>query len=466
MNHSPFFLPASSLNRLWLLLACSLVVAACAPKPDLARLYESARKKPEQPPVVLIHGVMGSKLRDRQTGKEIWPRGIATLVKDDFWPVALRIDPETLKPQADRLEPYAITDQIVGIDFYQSIMRTLEEYGGYHRAKVGVPVRDNKKRYYVFVYDWRLDMADIARQLADFIDGIRTDYAQPDLKVDIVAHSMGGLVSRYYLRYGRTDVLEGNDFPVNLEGTRHVRRSVLLATPNLGSAEALKSLAEGRRLGIVPIPPEVLATMPSLYQLLPHGMLEPLYDPSGKPLDIDIYDGRVWRQKQWSIFDPKTRERILEHFDNEQDGRAYYDLLARFFDATLERARRFQWSLTVKLPRHSHEFVVMGGDCHLTPSHLVVEKDPDSGQEKLRAWPSQVENRVKGVDYERLMLEPGDGKVTKSSLLARNTLDPTVARHWYVDFPLDYPIFLCEKHDRIPGNIFFQDNLLHILLSQ
>ncbi len=449
----------------WSMGVLAVLLAACAPKPDLARLYESSRNTSSQPPVVLIHGLMGSKLRDRQTGKEIWPRGIATLVKDGFWPVALSIDPKTLKARPQRLEPFAITDQIVGIDFYQSIMRTLEQYGGYLRTKPGTPVKDSKKRYYVFVYDWRLDMADIAGQLADFIDRIRADYGQPDLQVDIVAHSMGGLVSRYYLRYGRTDVLQGNDFPVTLEGTRHVRRSVLLATPNLGSAPALQSLVLGRRLGVVHIPPEVLATMPSIFQLLPHGMLNPLYDPAGKPLDIDIFDARIWRQKQWSIFNPDTRERILAHFDDEEAGTEYYDRLSRFFAYTLERARRFQWSLTVKLPKHSHEFVVMGGDCHLTPSHLVVEKDPDSQHETVRAWPSRVEHRVKGVDYERLMLEPGDGKVTKSSLLARNTLDPTVARHWYVDFPLDYPIFLCEKHDRIPGNIFFQDNLLHILLS-
>lgn len=454
-----------SLICFFLLMALALLTA-CAPKPDLARLYESARNNPQQPPVILLHGVMGSKLRDRQTGKEIWPKGIATLVKDDFWPVAMAIDPKTLRAFSPRLEPYAITDQIVGIDFYSSIMRTLEQYGGYQRAAAGTLVQGKQKRYYVFIYDWRQDISTIAGQLADYIAQVRRDYGNPALKVDLVAHSMGGLVSRYFLRYGKQDVLDGNDFPVNLSGASQVRRSVLLATPNLGSAQALQSLIEGRRLGIVKIPPEVLATMPSLYQLLPHGMLKPVFDPAGQPLDVDIYDVEVWRKNQWSIFDPASRARILEHFENSAEGEAYYATLSQFFAKTLERARRFQWSLTVKLPRHSHQFVVMGGDCLMTPSHLVLEKDEDSGKTVVRVWPSRVSHRVKGVDYERLMLEPGDGKVTKSSLLARNTLDPAVARQWYVDFPLDYPLFLCEKHERIPGNIFFQDNLLHILLSQ
>jgi len=49
--------------------------------------------------------------------------------------------------------------------------------------------------------------------------------------------------------------------------------------------------------------------------------------------------------------------------------------------------------------------------------------------------------------------------------IARKSLDPSVTRHRYIDFPLDYPLFLCEKHDALTGNETFQDNLLHALLS-
>jgi len=64
------------------------------------------------------------------------------------------------------------------------------------------------------------------------------------------------------------------------------------------------------------------------------------------------------------------------------------------------------------------------------------------------------------------MLEPGDGEVTKPSLLARQSLDPTVSRSTDVFFPLAYAFFLCVDHEHLPGNISFQDNLLNVLLER
>ena len=64
------------------------------------------------------------------------------------------------------------------------------------------------------------------------------------------------------------------------------------------------------------------------------------------------------------------------------------------------------------------------------------------------------------------MLEPGDGRVTKPSLLARETLDPTAPQHEESFLPIAYFFFLCEQHDQLTGNINFQDNLLNVLLTR
>ena len=52
------------------------------------------------------------------------------------------------------------------------------------------------------------------------------------------------------------------------------------------------------------------------------------------------------------------------------------------------------------------------------------------------------------------------------SLLARTALDPSIPRHRYSDFPLDYALMFCGDHSDLPGNITFEGNLLHILLSR
>jgi hypothetical protein len=44
-------------------------------------------------------------------------------------------------------------------------------------------------------------------------------------------------------------------------------------------------------------------------------------------------------------------------------------------------------------------------------------------------YPGDIHRPMPGVRYDELMLEPGDGKVTKPSLLARETLDPSAPQN-------------------------------------
>ncbi len=455
-----------------LFLAVLLAGCASSPVPDLKRLYETQplpRKATVdagdiETPVILVHGAFGARLRNRETQEEVWPGGLGSILFHSYEDIALPVDAETLQPAPSAVEAYAVTDSAAGKDFYGAIIRTLETAGGYMQGKTGEVVTDGRRRYYVFFYDWRQDNVETARRLDDLITQIRQDYGHPDLKVDIVAHSMGGLATRYYLRYGRVDVLDDNEFPINNHGVGRVRKVILLGTPNLGSVSALQEFLQGFKVGLRRIPTNVLVTFPSAYQLFPHPIRTSLVTANGQELDRDLFDAGVWRAFQWSVFDPEVRQRILADYDDPAVGEAYLAVLERYFGKHIERARRFVWSLSVPVEDTTVRYVVFGGDCEQTPARVLVEEV--NGESILRLYPGDIQMRMPGIDYEKLMLEPGDGRVTRPSLFARESLDPSVPRHRYSFFPLGHSILLCESHDSLTGNISFQNNLLNILLTR
>jgi len=437
--------------------------------PDLRRLYASGMERVRVPPVIIIPGILGSRLRERGSGRELWPGSLYNVLFSAR-SLALDVDPKTLEPRVDDVEAYDLFRGLLGTDFYGAIIDTLERQGGYVRGFPGHAADAGRRRYYVFPYDWRQDNVVTAGKLDALIDQIRRDYGDPKLKVDIVAHSMGGLITRYYIQYGVTDVLNGNEFPANFAGAGKIRTAVLLGTPNLGSVNALHSLLDGYHVGRQAIPADVLATMPSVYELLPHPVTNWIVDAKGQPLDRDLFFVGTWISYQWSVFDPAVEKRVTARFTNAAEGRQRLGLLHDYFAKRIERARRFVWSLTYNASQNAPvRLVVFGGDCTLTPARVVEEHKPGSSAEAqgiVRLLPNAIKVPYPGIDYSRLMLEPGDGEVTKPSLLARQSLDPTVSRSEDVFFPLAYAFFLCVDHAHLTGNINFQDNLLNVLLER
>lgn len=138
----------------------------------------------------------------------------------------------------------------------------IEAYGGFCKElclTVGLTPGSN---FFAFPYDWRRDNRVSARRLAAFAEQKlhewRTASGFADARIILIAHSMGGLVSRYFVEC--------------LDGWRTVRRLITLGTPHLGSLNALGFLANGYSRGIGPLPVDATAPLrsfQSVYQLLP-----------------------------------------------------------------------------------------------------------------------------------------------------------------------------------------------------
>lgn len=435
-------------------------------KPDLQRLYEisdSAQSIEESTPLILIHGILGSKIKSISANKEVWPDNIRKLVFSRYRNLAYDIDHNTLEPLQNDYEAFSIMDSVTGFNIYQEIIDTLTNYGNYRLTQLDEPYLPGRKLY-IFNYDWRQDNVYSAQQLDKFIKSIQNKHPKKhQQKVDIVAHSMGGLITRYYMRYGTDDVLNSDVFESNVHGANNVRHAIFLGTPNLGLVLSVNRFVNGYRFGLRTIPIEVMITMPSIYQLLPHSISNWIVDLNGNKIHMDIFDPKTWQKYQWAIYDPLVQKRIIEASPSAQLGSKKVAILKKFFNKNLQRARRFLWSLTVQPDNDPHPFIMMGGDCQKTPARLVMEKVND--KYLIHTKPGQVIQKLDDIDYGKLMLEPGDGHVTKPSLLARVELDPSQPRHEQSFVPIKYTILLCEDHISLTSNVTFQDNLLNILLS-
>lgn len=144
----------------------------------------------DQDPIILIPGIMGSRLfLDSECSESqcAWPPNGGTQIQ---WDLDGNMKKDTLyvKPAVRQNDLSADEREYGAIDCMKSIVESLcTKY----------PNRD----IYVFNYDWRKSNAESADKLNAFINSLDTN------KVDIVAHSMGGLVtSKYFVRYGQSKV--------------------------------------------------------------------------------------------------------------------------------------------------------------------------------------------------------------------------------------------------------------------
>ncbi len=210
-------------------------------------------------PIILIPGIMGSVLsKNYDDHSELWPN-TNTLIKslsDNFMDdLAL-----TASGTEDISKPLQIGDimrkvevNVLGFHYtthlFDGLIDTLES-GGYVEGT----------DLFVFPYDWRKDNADNAILLKQKIDDVLLETG--NTKVDLIAHSMGGLVAKKYI----VD-----------EGTSTIDKIFFIGTPHLGAPKAYKALMYGDDMGIrfgfsFLKPAEVKfisQNMPGVFELLP-----------------------------------------------------------------------------------------------------------------------------------------------------------------------------------------------------
>ncbi|MCL5435662.1 MAG: alpha/beta hydrolase [Patescibacteria group bacterium] len=171
-------------------------------------------------PVIIIPGMLGTELYDGNNW--IWANlsEMFTDINDQFLTKSLSLD-----ALGGSIRTISVGDVIYDIsilDIFKSLLRHLHTIG----------YQDDVDVYYL-PYDWRLDLETTKNQLEQKIQAVKS-ITHFD-KVDIIAHSMGGLLAKDYLAtYGKDDI----------------NKLIFVGTPHLGSPKAAKVLLEGDRFSI------------------------------------------------------------------------------------------------------------------------------------------------------------------------------------------------------------------------
>ncbi|MCR9244869.1 MAG: hypothetical protein NXI31_07545 [bacterium] len=465
--------------------------------PAINEIYREAAHTYVRNPVIVIHGILGSRLEQESTGKTVWGAFTGTSI-DPATPAGAQALALPMSKQLAGLDQdvYAsgplqaieldLFFTVVSVGVYANILRTLG-VGGYSDP---VAVDPESPAYFedhytcwTFFYDWRRDCVENAIAFGDYLTATRAriqrsaterveDLRQKgdaaslqeadeiaawlasDWRFDIVAHSMGGLVARYYLRYGQNGLpADGSAPPVTWAGAEQIDRLVLVGTPNFGSMLSLSNLLDGFQPA--PLLPHydraLLGTMASIYQLLPRNGQGLVLDSAGEPLDFDLYDVANWEQNDWGLLDPDSEEYLEWLLPDEPDA-AKRRMRAREIVANnLARAKQFHRALDQDAPTRSPaELRLFAADTVDTVSRVRLHKGGDG---KFRA-------RFGGAGA----LEYGDGTVPRFSALANRK----IMSRGFIDSPVrwDSVTFLPDDHIGITQNPLFTNNLLFYLLQQ
>lgn len=412
-------------------------------------------------PIIIIPGLTGSDLVNSKTGEEVWFR--ARRAKDDD--LRLPISPN-LARNRDALVTRDVIRSVKFLKFlpeteiYERLIDALQTRGAYREAKWNTASRkDAQDTFFVFPYDWRRDNVESAQLLIRRIEALKRRLGRPDLKFNVIAHSMGGLVARYAAMYGAAD-LSASPRPT-WSGARHFDKIFMLGTPNQGSIMALNALLNGFSYvggGLnLPFIQDIsrfdVFTIPSIYQLLPGGDAFLAYDENLKPLVIDIYDPATWEKYDWAVWQDGDFKKKFNPIE-QRNARP-------FLNAALRRAKLLHQALNVKANgKVPVSFYLMGADCKDTPAALVLVRD-----EKKNRWETRFKadgftrsngEKVRDEEVKPLLVAVGDSVVTKSSLESVGSK---------LGFPVAGEIYQCVGHSKLVTSAEVQDKLFAFLTA-
>src|SRR6185436_19722374 len=217
-----------------------LITSGCiAPKrtPNLQRIFAEARARKGKRPVIVIPGILGTQLINSKTGEVVWPSALRSSDEGSMLPMTpdLANNRDDVVP-AKIVETVRLAKLLPEVYVYKDLLDSLRDFGGYHEGDWTNPgADDDKDTFYVFPYDFRRDNVENARLLLTRLHSLKEKLQRPDLRFNVLAHSMGGLIARYAAMYGDTDLpSDASARKPDWAGAAEINKIIMLGTPNEG----------------------------------------------------------------------------------------------------------------------------------------------------------------------------------------------------------------------------------------
>lgn len=311
---------------------------------DLTRLARQAARTPIEDAdlhVIVVPGIMGSQLGLLRT---------PPLPNDIVWvdPIDIQVGRLATLRLPGLAAPSGARIVSLGVVLYSYLRLKLQ----LRAAGFAVSFHD---------YDWRLGIDELGHAFAERLRN------EPAKRLALVAHSMGGLVSRA---------------AVVLPGAERVERVVLLGSPNFGSFAPIQALrgtyAVVRKISRLAsqasaehLAGEVFNTFPSLYHML----------PAGSDHGTDLFDAAAWPSTG-----PQPKPDLLQQARHVQSMLAHPDsrfaCIVGIGQETVTSVRRVADDFVYTITRHGDGTVpaisaaLPGAPAHYAPvAHSDLTRD-------------------------------------------------------------------------------------------
>lgn len=376
-----------------------------------ASASDSRDERPPNP-VVVIPGLLGSRLVVPGTSRSVWgdfeagaadPRTVEGAELFAF-PMELGKPLRELMPRSEVDGTLGhVRGTVAGVPVkvrvYGDILGGLGvgSFGGSFESEAGAA-----DHAFEFAYDFRRSIDELACQLEDFLRRasrlVQLQRGNHDpVHFDVVAHSQGGLVLRYLLQYGGR-LLPHDGLPrPTWAGAELVDTAVIVGTPSGGATVAYERLVSGvpgnpvhRTYG-----PELMGSFPSAWQLLPRARHGPVDSPFDLP--ADGLDPEFWLARDVGLVGSalaEARARMLPGLDSDA---VRAEVAEDHLRKCLVNATAFQAAMDRPMPEK--------------PAHLAMHLFLGEGQSTV----SRVSVSPGASAVDVLDRAPGDGTVLATS---------------------------------------------------